>query len=93
MAATTNLICPKCHGEMLTYERNGILVDQCPDCRGVFLDRGELDQLLDAERGYDGREEPRGRRSEEHHRHERDVGAQGSNAPRAQARAQLPGSR
>jgi Zn-finger nucleic acid-binding protein len=43
------LTCPKCHGTMRTYERNGVHVDQCTDCRGIFLDRGELDQLMDAE--------------------------------------------
>jgi Zn-finger nucleic acid-binding protein len=43
------LTCPKCHGSMRTYERNGVHVDQCTDCRGIFLDRGELDRLIDAE--------------------------------------------
>jgi Zn-finger nucleic acid-binding protein len=43
------LTCPKCHGAMRTYERNGVHVDQCADCRGIFLDRGELDRLIDAE--------------------------------------------
>jgi uncharacterized protein len=43
------LTCPKCHGTMRTYERNGVHVDQCTDCRGIFLDRGELDRLIDAE--------------------------------------------
>ncbi|MGY1824022.1 TFIIB-type zinc ribbon-containing protein [Geodermatophilus sp. SYSU D00079] len=43
------LICPKCHGTMRTYERNGVHVDQCADCRGIFLDRGELERLVDAE--------------------------------------------
>lgn len=48
----TELVCPKCHGAMRTYERNTVTVDQCVDCRGIFLDRGELDQLLDAEATY-----------------------------------------
>jgi Zn-finger nucleic acid-binding protein len=43
------LTCPKCHGTMRTYERNGVHVDQCSDCRGIFLDRGELERLVDAE--------------------------------------------
>lgn len=38
--------CPKCQGSMRTYERNGIHVDQCTECRGVFLDRGELEHLI-----------------------------------------------
>ena len=43
------LTCPKCHGAMRTYERNGVSVDQCTECRGIFLDRGELERLVDAE--------------------------------------------
>jgi Zn-finger nucleic acid-binding protein len=41
--------CPKCHGDMRSYERNGITIDQCTECRGVFLDRGELDHLISLE--------------------------------------------
>ena len=48
------LTCPKCHGTMRTYERNGVHVDQCSDCRGIFLDRGELDRLVDAENTWHG---------------------------------------
>ena len=44
-----DLTCPKCHGPMRSYERSGIHVDQCSDCRGIFLDRGELERLVDAE--------------------------------------------
>jgi uncharacterized protein len=44
-----SLVCPKCRGAMRTYERSGITVDQCGDCRGIFLDRGELERLVDAE--------------------------------------------
>ena len=46
------LICPKCHGEMRTYERSGVTVDQCTECRGIFLDRGELERLTDAETSH-----------------------------------------
>jgi Zn-finger nucleic acid-binding protein len=48
------LTCPKCHGTMRTYERNGVHVDQCSECRGIFLDRGELDRLIDAENNWHG---------------------------------------
>src|SRR5690242_3126430 len=47
--ADMELTCPKCHGPMRSYERSGIVVDQCAECRGVFLDRGELEKLIDAE--------------------------------------------
>ena len=42
-----SLTCPKCRGTMSSYERSGVVVDQCNECRGVFLDRGELERLLD----------------------------------------------
>lgn len=58
----TSLTCPKCGGDMRTYERNGVVVDQCTECRGIFLDRGELERLVDAEgRHYgDSGDRPRG---------------------------------
>ncbi len=49
------LTCPKCHGPMRTYERNGVHVDQCTECRGIFLDRGELERLVDAENDWHDR--------------------------------------
>jgi Zn-finger nucleic acid-binding protein len=52
MPATTDLVCPKCQGRMRTYERSGVTVDQCTECRGIFLDRGELERLVDAEQGW-----------------------------------------
>ncbi len=45
------LICPKCHGVMRTYSRGGLVVELCEDCRGIFLDKGELERLIDAEGG------------------------------------------
>jgi hypothetical protein len=53
---TTDLICPKCQGGIRSYERSGITVDQCADCRGIFLDRGELEHLVDAEQSWQRRE-------------------------------------
>jgi Zn-finger nucleic acid-binding protein len=46
---TDPLVCPKCSGAMRTYERSGVVIDQCGDCRGVYLDRGELERLISAE--------------------------------------------
>lgn len=46
------LTCPKCTASMRTYERNGIQIDQCTGCKGVFLDRGELEHLIDGEDNY-----------------------------------------
>ena len=59
------LICPKCGSEMRTYERNGVVVDQCTGCKGIFLDRGELERLVDAEGAYyEQRDDSRGREEE-----------------------------
>jgi Zn-finger nucleic acid-binding protein len=53
------LTCPKCTSDMRSYERNGVTVDQCTACKGIFLDRGELDRLVDAESSYyDGGRSP-----------------------------------
>jgi Zn-finger nucleic acid-binding protein len=41
---------------MRSYERNGVTIDQCTNCRGLFLDRGELERLVDAEGAYYERE-------------------------------------
>jgi hypothetical protein len=40
---------------MRTYERAGVTVDQCTECRGIFLDRGELEKLIDAETTHHAR--------------------------------------
>lgn len=40
--------CPVCPESKLTIaDRQGIEIDYCPDCRGVWLDRGELDKIID----------------------------------------------
>ncbi len=40
--------CPTCPDSKLTLaERQGIEIDYCPDCRGVWLDRGELDKIIE----------------------------------------------
>ncbi|GAA3546903.1 zf-TFIIB domain-containing protein [Nonomuraea rosea] len=44
--------CPKCRGNMRTYERNGVHIEQCDNCRGIFLDYGELETLSRMESQY-----------------------------------------
>lgn len=59
--------CPRCTGpQLMERDRDGITVDICPDCRGVWLDRGELEKLVQralteieaAERGWSGATRP-----------------------------------
>ncbi|MFT4912687.1 MAG: Zn-finger nucleic acid-binding protein [Brevundimonas sp.] len=40
------LMCPNDDNPMQTLERNGVQFDMCPTCRGVWLDRGELEKLM-----------------------------------------------
>ena len=47
--ALSELACPKCASPLRPQERQGVIIDVCQGCRGIFLDRGELDRLLDME--------------------------------------------
>lgn len=40
--------CPVCSGvDLVMSERSGVEIDYCPKCRGVWLDRGELDKIIE----------------------------------------------
>ena len=39
--------CPACATHLTMSERQGIEIDYCPSCRGVWLDRGELDKIIE----------------------------------------------
>ncbi len=39
--------CPNDGATLVMSERSGIEIDYCPECRGVWLDRGELDKIID----------------------------------------------
>ena len=41
------MLCPHCKVPLTITDRQGIEIDFCPNCRGVWLDRGELDKILD----------------------------------------------
>lgn len=40
------MTCPSCGASLARSHRHGVEIDTCPDCRGVWLDRGELDKIL-----------------------------------------------
>ena len=44
--------CPKCPGMMRTYTRAGVQIEQCDNCRGIFLDYGELESVSRAEQQW-----------------------------------------
>lgn len=39
--------CPTCQVNLIMTDRSGIEIDYCPNCRGVWLDRGELDKIIE----------------------------------------------
>lgn len=39
--------CPVCNIELRMTERQGVEIDYCPQCRGIWLDRGELDKIIE----------------------------------------------
>lgn len=39
--------CPHCSVPLVMSERQGIEIDYCPTCRGIWLDRGELDKIIE----------------------------------------------
>jgi uncharacterized protein len=50
--------CPRCQVDLTISDRQGVEIDFCPQCRGVWLDRGELDKIIErAARFADGRDD------------------------------------
>jgi Zn-finger nucleic acid-binding protein len=54
LAYADGVICPKCQSRMMTFNRNGVHIEQCENCRGIFLDRGELEHIVNAEQHHYG---------------------------------------
>lgn len=62
--------CPVCKDvTLLMSEKNGVEIDYCPECRGIWLDRGELDKIID--RARDARDGYRESERQEYRREER----------------------
>src|SRR6185437_4391411 len=41
------MVCPICKVDLVMSERHGLEIDYCPKCRGIWLDRGELDKIIE----------------------------------------------
>ena len=39
--------CPSCNETLLMSDKKGIEIDYCPNCRGIWLDRGELEKIIE----------------------------------------------
>lgn len=65
--------CPVCQlPDLLMTERQGIEIDYCPQCRGVWLDRGELDKLIERSSSHATRTDSDWRKEEASSRYESD---------------------
>lgn len=64
--------CPVCDAKLRSVEKHGVEADICPDCKGIWLDRGELEKIMQGvsddvpvQRGSDRRDDvPRAREDE-----------------------------
>ncbi len=45
--------CPQCSVALVMSDRQGVEIDYCPQCRGVWLDRGELDKIIERSDRFD----------------------------------------
>jgi Zn-finger nucleic acid-binding protein len=43
--------CPNCNITLVMSDKQGIEIDYCPQCRGIWLDRGELDKIIERSSG------------------------------------------
>ncbi|MDB5186027.1 MAG: hypothetical protein JWL85_550 [Candidatus Saccharibacteria bacterium] len=55
--------CPIDQTDLLMTERQGVEIDYCPQCRGVWLDRGELDKILERSAQSPSQDQPDNRPS------------------------------
>ena len=84
MSDSPAMPCPVCRVPLVMSERQGVEIDYCPQCRGVWLDRGELDKIIErnaqdhapAPQAAPPRQEPRyePRHEPRHQDHDRDHG-------------------
>jgi uncharacterized protein len=51
--AAVGMPCPVCKVPLVMSERQGVEIDYCPQCRGVWLDRGELDKIIERSAAQD----------------------------------------
>src|SRR5687768_11849161 len=50
--------CPQCSVPLQMTERQSVEIDYCPQCRGVWLDRGELDKLIERSAAWQTKTQP-----------------------------------
>src|SRR5687768_18537269 len=61
IAPPEGMLCPACRVDLVMSDRQGVEIDYCPRCRGVWLDRGELDKIIERSDRDDDRDRDRQR--------------------------------
>lgn len=46
------MICPRCNAQLAISNTHDVEIDYCPNCRGVWLDRGELEKIIERSNSY-----------------------------------------
>lgn len=65
--------CPICNVTLLMGDKQGIEVDYCPDCRGIWLEKGKLEKIIERSASYSPNQRPYrtdGEHSKEHYEHD-----------------------
>ncbi|MBN8569003.1 MAG: zf-TFIIB domain-containing protein [Ignavibacteria bacterium] len=50
--------CPVCNEQLLILDKQGIEIDYCPKCRGIWLDRGELEKIIERSNSFQSENRP-----------------------------------
>lgn len=64
--------CPNCNETLLMSDKNGIEIDYCPSCRGIWLDRGELDKIIERSASHYSDKENYGRDQQHYGKYDRE---------------------
>ena len=62
--------CPRCLVDLMVSDRQGIEIDFCAQCRGIWLDRGELDKIIERAARFSDRDDDDDRRRYPEQRYE-----------------------
>jgi Zn-finger nucleic acid-binding protein len=62
--------CPICNVTLLMAEKQGIEIDYCPQCRGIWLDRGELEKIIEKSAQVEVRDDRDYRGEKRHYDHD-----------------------
>ncbi len=68
--------CPVCNNLLTHVERAGVAIDLCPECQGMWLDRGELDKIIERSAAGGSASYPGEDDSRRHGRRQEDLAAQ-----------------